>query len=186
MVGWLRWEKGYEYGLEAIRLLLDEGVPVQLEILGEVPAERRDALDERARILHTIRDLGLEDDVRLAGGVTSAQIAEALLATDVLMHPSLSEGIPVTIVEAMGCEVPVVATDCGGVTEALADEVEGFVVPSRNPRALSSALERLWRDPQLRSRMGKAGRAKVLSEFTLRDEISEHEEMCRAAAAGAR
>jgi glycosyltransferase involved in cell wall biosynthesis len=70
----------------------------------------------------------------------------------------------------MACEVPVVATDCGGVAEAVTDGVEGFLVSPREPDQLASALLRLWRDPALRARMGSAGRRKVLSEFTLEQE----------------
>lgn len=183
MVGWLRWEKGYEYALEAVRRLVDDGVPVVLEIVGEVPAEWRNGMDERARILHTVADLGLERHLRLRGRASSGEIAAILRASDVFLHTSLTEGIPVAVTEAMACELPVVVTDCGGLTEAVSDGVEGFVVPPRDPGALSSALEQLWRDPALRRRMGAAGRARVLSQFTLRDEHEVFLKMYRDAIA---
>jgi glycosyltransferase involved in cell wall biosynthesis len=169
-VGWLRWHKGHEYGLQAIRSLVDQGVPVRLEMLGDVPFERRSWMDEQARVLHTIEDLGLSQHVRLLGEASSAEISQRLQASDVLLHPAVTEGIPAALVEAMACEVPVVATDCGGVSEAVTDGVEGFLVAPRSAEQLASALSHLWQDPALRVRMGKAGRARVLSEFTLAHE----------------
>jgi glycosyltransferase involved in cell wall biosynthesis len=128
---------------------------------------------ERSRILHTVADLGLEDHVRLHGQVASADVARTLQGADALLHPSVIEGLPTVLLEAMACGVPVVATDCGGVTEAVTDGVEGFVVPTRQPGELAVALERLWRDPGLRARMGAAGRRTVTSRFTLERQLDE-------------
>jgi glycosyltransferase involved in cell wall biosynthesis len=166
-VGWLRWEKGHEYALEAIRTLLDSDVPARLEIIGDVPEERQGESAERERILHTMSDLGLEDRVHLHGRASSAQVARRLQASDVLLQASVTEGIPHTIVEAMACGLPVVATRCGGIPEAITDGVEGFLAAPRDHDGLAEGLTRLWRDPALRRRMGVAGRAKFMSEFTL-------------------
>jgi colanic acid/amylovoran biosynthesis glycosyltransferase len=179
-LGWLRWEKGLEYGLQAIRSLLDRGAPVQLEMVGAVPDEHRGEMDQRERILHAIADLGLEQNVRLRGIASSAEVSRRLCASDVLLHPSVTEGAPTALVEAMACEVPVVATDCGGVGEAVTDGVEGYLVAPRDPEQLASALWRLWRDPALRARMGRAGRARVLAEFTLEQEHGVIHAMYRA------
>jgi glycosyltransferase involved in cell wall biosynthesis len=96
--------------------------------------------------------------------------------------PSLDEGLPTVILEAMACGVPVVATDCGGVSEALTDGVEGFVVPPRDSEALKRALERLWREPELRTRMGEAGRRTATSRFTLERQLDEFLAMYREVA----
>jgi glycosyltransferase involved in cell wall biosynthesis len=172
-IGWLRWMKGFEWALEAIRLLVDSGVPVQLEILGGDPTEEVGERTERERVLHTVADLGLETRVRLSGNFASAEVARRLQASDALLLPSLDEGLPTVLLEAMACGVPVVATDCGGVSEALTDGVEGFLVPPREPEALAGALARLWRDPGLRARMGEAGRATATSRFTLERQLEE-------------
>jgi glycosyltransferase involved in cell wall biosynthesis len=75
--------------------------------------------------------------------------------------------------------VPVVTTDCGGVREAVTDGVEGFVVAPRDPEKLAAALARLWRDPELRRRMGEAGRTRVQGGFTLERQLQDFLEMYR-------
>lgn len=184
MVGWLRWEKGYGYALQAVRRLLDDGVRVRLEIVGDVPPERRGARDERARIIETVADLGLEGHVHLHGAAPSEVVAERLQAADVMLHASLTEGLPTAVLEAMATCLPVVATDVGGIREAVDDGVQGLVVPPRDPEALAGALERLQLDPGLRGRMGEAGRRKVHTEFTVADEHAAFERMYREVVAG--
>jgi colanic acid/amylovoran biosynthesis glycosyltransferase len=183
-VGWLRWEKGHEYALEAIRTLVDRDVPVRLEMLGAVPSERRNHLDERVRVLHTVADLGLERHVRLRGEATSAEVSRRLQASDVLLHAAVTEGIPNAIVEAMACGLPVVATSCGGVPEAVTNGVEGFLVAPRHPERMAEALLRLRDDAGLRKRMGQAGRRRVLAGLTLEHEHGVFLAMYREATGG--
>jgi glycosyltransferase involved in cell wall biosynthesis len=104
------------------------------------------------------------------------EVRRALHEADVLLHPSLSEGMPTVMLEAMACELPVVVTDVGGVREALADGVEGIVVAPRDPAALAAALERLRLDPELRRRMGAAGRRRVRAGFTLEQQLDQFED----------
>jgi glycosyltransferase involved in cell wall biosynthesis len=130
-----------------------------------------------------VADLGLERHVRLCGNVPSAEVARRLRASDALLLPSLNEGLPTVLLEAMACGVPVVATDCGGVSEAFTDGVEGFLVPPRDAKALAEALARLWRDPELRARMGEAGRRTATSRFTLERQLDEFLAMYREVAA---
>ena len=166
-VGWLRWLKGGEYGLMAIAELAREGIPVTLDVLGGDPPPEMGEESERSRILHTAHDLGLDGRVRVHGHLTSEEVCATLQRTDVFMHASLSEGLPNVILEAMACARPVVATDVGGTREALEDGVAGFVVAPRDPGALAAALRTLWKDPDLRDRMGREGRRRVEAEFTI-------------------
>jgi asparagine synthase (glutamine-hydrolysing) len=158
-VGRLAWVKGYEYGLQGIRLLRDRGAPVRYEIVGDGP--------DRDRIAATIDDLQLRDVVRLRGELGSEEIRDVLHRSDVLLHSSVTEGIPNAIVEAMACALPVVAAASGGVPEAVTHGTEGLLVPPRDPDAIATTLHGLWDDPDLRRRLGSAARRRVLSDFTL-------------------
>ncbi|MEK6276631.1 MAG: glycosyltransferase family 4 protein [Actinomycetota bacterium] len=178
-VGWLRWMKGYEYAVRTVRALLDAGVPARLDVFGGDPLPPVGEPSDRARILHTVSDLGLGDHVRVHGHVPTQTLVDHLRRSHAFLHSSVSEGLPVVILEAMACELPVVAADCGGVREAVRDCVEGFVVPPRDPVRAAAALERLWNEPELRERMGRAGRARVLTAFTLEGHLDGMETLYR-------
>lgn len=167
--GSLIWRKGYEYLLSAVRLLVDRGVPVQLDVIGEGA--------ERQRVAFTIDDLDLSEHVVLHGRIPPIQVRQYLQQADVFVLSSLSEGISNAVLEAMACGLPVVTTNCGGMAEAVTDGVEGFVVPVRDPLAMAGALWTLWEQPELRPRMGQAGRARILREFTLEQQIAAFVEM---------
>jgi colanic acid/amylovoran biosynthesis glycosyltransferase len=162
-VGQLAWHKGHQYALHAIRLLIDRGIPTRFDLVGEGA--------DRDQVLGTIDDLGLRDHVRVLGQMTPVEVRERLHGADVLLHASLSEGIPNAVLEAMACGLPVVVTDCGGTREAVTDGREGFVIPRRDPHQMAAALFALSRDPALRRRMGEAGRARVRSSFQLGNQI---------------
>jgi len=163
--GRLDWNKGLTYGLQSIRGLVDAGVPVMFSIIGDGP--------DRQRILFAIDDLGLRDSVRLLGRLAPVAVRDELRRSDIFILPSLTEGLSNAAVEAMGCGVPVVLTDVGGAREAVADGVEGFVVPLWDPPAMTEAVRNLARDPQLRLRMGRAARERVLRDFTAERHVRE-------------
>jgi glycosyltransferase involved in cell wall biosynthesis len=74
--------------------------------------------------------------------------------------------MPLSVLEAMACALPVVASDVGDVHRAVLDGDTGFVVPARSPEPLAAALEKLLTDPELRSAMGRAGREHVTARFS--------------------
>lgn len=172
-VGSLVWVKGTTHALEAVRQLVAEGIRLRFSIVGDGP--------ERQRVLYTIDDLGLGEHVRLLGRLPPIAVRDALREADIFVLPSLSEGFSNAAVEAMACELPVVMTNCGGVIEGVTDGVEGLVVPVRDPAALALAISKLARDPELRLRMGRAGRTRVLTQFTLARHVREFRELLEEA-----
>jgi glycosyltransferase involved in cell wall biosynthesis len=172
-VGHLRWLKGHEYAVLAIAELVRVGIPVVLEIIGGDPHPEVGELSERARISYISEHLGLGDCVRLLGACSRDQTRSRLQQADVLLHASLTEGLPNAVLEAMACGLPVVATDVGGTSEALQHGVEGFLVAPRDPSAAARALAALWRDRELRRRMGEAGRARAQAQFTPEHQTDE-------------
>ena len=120
---------------------------------------------ERAALEAEIRRLGLEGAIVLAGG--RDDVRDALARADVFVLSSTSEGLPLSILEAMAVGLPVVGSSVGGVPEAVEDGVTGLLVPPRDPVRLAAALERLLADPALRRRLGSNGRERVLQRFSL-------------------
>jgi glycosyltransferase involved in cell wall biosynthesis len=94
-------------------------------------------------------------------------VVRFLSAADVAIRSSRREGFAVSLVEAMACGLPVVATDVSGVAEAVGEGPAGVVVRPDDPRAIADAVERLFADPALRARFGRAARARAEEEFSL-------------------
>jgi colanic acid/amylovoran biosynthesis glycosyltransferase len=162
-VGRLTWEKGYEYAIEAIHLLIRQGIRAELRILGS------GSLLESLAFAR--RQWGVESSVQFLGAGTRAQVRQALLGADVFLHASVSEGFGNAVLEAQAMALPVVCSDAGGLPENVADGESGWVVPRRNAQALAEKLAVLARDPALRRRMGAAGRQRVIKHFQINDQL---------------
>lgn len=98
---------------------------------------------------------------------TSDDIASLLAALDVYVLLSDNEGLSRTIIEAMSCETPVVATEVGGNPEIIDGPAVGRLVPYDDPAAAAAAIGELVGDPELRSEMGKQARRRIAARFTL-------------------
>jgi glycosyltransferase involved in cell wall biosynthesis len=118
----------------------------------------------RAELQAQAHKLGVADRCVFLGD--RPDVPDLLAAADVLVLPSLFEGLPVSVLEAMAAERPVVATRIGGTDEAVAHELNGLLVPPRDPTALASAIRRLQADPVLARRLAAAGRERVEREFS--------------------
>jgi colanic acid/amylovoran biosynthesis glycosyltransferase len=148
-VGRLHWVKGYDYALHAMRILRDRGHRITYTIAGH---------DEGAGdAIHFARqDLGLESVVRLAGPLNPVGVRNLLMASDIFVLSSVSEGLCRSAEEAMAMGLPVITTDVGGMPEAVVDGREGLVVPTRDPQALADAIESLVKDAERRRALGAA------------------------------
>jgi colanic acid/amylovoran biosynthesis glycosyltransferase len=129
---------------------------------------------ERAAIEEQIRRLDLAHQVSLLGARRTDDVVGIVQGADVLVLSSVvtangqMEGIPVALIEALACEVPVVASRLSGISELVIDDETGLLVEAGDDAALAGAIERLVRDPALRTRLGAAGRARVSAEFSER------------------
>jgi colanic acid/amylovoran biosynthesis glycosyltransferase len=158
-VGRLEREKGHSILLEAMSLLEHRGVPVLLEVVGD--GSRLDSLRRQAR------DLGIPDRITFAGAVGQDRIRDHYLAADAFCLPSLGEGIPVVLMEALASGLPVIASNTMGIPELIEDGATGLLVSPGRPEDLAAAIERLARDRSLGGRLGAAGRDRVMEEFNL-------------------
>lgn len=108
--------------------------------------------------------LGLEGKVVLAG--SRVDIDRIIPSFDILLLASHEEGFSNVLLEGMACGKPIVATDVGGNAESVIDGETGLIVPTRNPEAMAKAIKKLLNSPQLRKKMGKAGRRRMEKHFS--------------------
>ena len=149
-VGRLVHQKAYEVMVEAMRIVVNTDSAVRCRIAGEGP--------ERADIEAAIADCGLGDHVQLLGNRTD--VNELLAQSDLFVSSSSSEGLPVSVLEAMASGMAVVCTDVGDVRAAVPDDA-GTVVSPNAPGELADALLALIKDGDRRIRCGQAGRRHV-------------------------
>jgi colanic acid/amylovoran biosynthesis glycosyltransferase len=163
-VGRLVEKKGFGDAIAAIAAL-PPGLDVQYQIAGEGPLE--------PALRATIAQRGVAGRIELLGALDHEQVRRAMLEADALLAPSVTarngdqEGIPVTIMEAMAMELPVIATRHSGIPELVADGVSGLLADERDPAGLARHIERLARDADLRLAFGRAGREIVLREYDI-------------------
>lgn len=103
-------------------------------------------------------------------------VANYFQAVDIYVHASKAETFPNTILEAMACALPVVASDVGGISEQVVDGISGLLVESLNPDQLAQAILRLLESPTLRQQMGAAGLARVRDYFTLERQAKQYQD----------
>lgn len=132
-VGRLHWRKGYPDLLLAAHQLKKEGMPFQLYIIGEGP--------DRPYLEYMLRDLSLESNVQLVGSKSHTEIRSYMETTDLYVQSSIAEGFPNAVAEAMLANIPVVATDCGGVSEIIQHGVNGYLSKVGTPQDLAQQIK---------------------------------------------
>jgi glycosyltransferase involved in cell wall biosynthesis len=183
-------KKGLLHLVDALPLLAERGLPVELHLIGGVDdseASRGYAEALRARIAA----LKLEAVVRLHGRKTGAETKQLLQASHAFVAPFVEteagdkDGIPTAVLEAMATGLPVVATDAGSIPEVLTDGEDGVIVPQRDPQAIAAAVADLLRDPGRRAALGRGARRTIESRFEVsRWEPLFHQHLLGVVAAG--
>ena len=156
--------------LVAFKRLRESGVDAVLCMVGDGPD--RAGLEQRAH------DLGIARETLFLG--YQEKVAQFYAAFDALVLPSGNEGTPVSVIEALAAERPVVATRVGGVPDVVRDGEDGFLVEAGATDDLAERLSRLARDPELRARMGKHGRDRVLPRYAVERLIADVDELYRS------
>jgi len=163
--GRLNLGKGHQDLLRAVRILLDEGRSVSLDIAGE---DDSGGSGYRLVLESLVAELGLLGRVNILGAVSGDEVRARLIKAHAFVLASWYEGVPVAYMEAMSCEVPIIATATGGVPELITDGIHGILVPVENPEVLAKAVSSLADDPERAIRIARAGRERVVSQFDSR------------------
>lgn len=151
-------EKGQEFLIRAAARLLPSTPALRVLVLGRGPLA-----EPLARL--TV-ELGVQDRVAIRPEVPYERLLTIVQAADLLVLPSVSEGFGLVAAEAMAVGTPVVATRVGGLVDLVEDGTSGLLVPSADPAALTEAIARFVREPGLASRIGAAGRVRIVSHFS--------------------
>jgi glycosyltransferase involved in cell wall biosynthesis len=154
----LLWDKGLAEYAEAARLLQARGVPVAMLLAGDPDPGNPAAVRESE--VHAWVGSGV---LEWLGHVED--MPALLRSVDVVALPSYREGLPKGLIEAAACGRALIATDVPGCREVVEHEVDGLRVPVKDGAALADAIERLVRDPALRTRLGEAARRKAMERF---------------------
>ena len=155
--------------IDAVALLHGRGVRFRCLLVGDGMS--------RPRVETLARERHLTGVIEFLGSREPQDVQALLQRADVFVLPSLWEGMPVTVMEAMASGCPVVGTNVPGIRELVVDGVTGYLAPPKSPEALAGRLEQLLEDPVLRTRMGEAGRLRIIKEFSLEQMVRRHEEV---------
>ncbi|MBJ6138729.1 glycosyltransferase family 4 protein [Marinobacter litoralis] len=160
--------KGFSTLIEAMDLVPDS-CQLHLLLVGD--------LEKNAELVAQVKACRHSERIRFSGYRTDApQVAGA---THALVLPSESEGLPRVVIEAMAYRRPVVVTQAGGMPELVTNGVEGYVVPTRDPKALADALVRLSSNVDQAKRMGERGRMRIEMDFSLEMTVSNTIQLIR-------
>ncbi len=151
--------------VQACAKLRDEGLYFFLTLVGEGP--------DRARIENAIAQLQLGDRVALTGALNQAAVRAHFAGADIFALPSLAEGIPVVLMEAMSSGVPCISTPVNGIPELIQHERTGLLATPGDLESLTTQLRRLIQEPALRQSLARAARKKVLADFDLPRNVAQ-------------
>lgn len=162
-------EKDFPTLLRAIALAIRDVPDLQLKLVGDGP--------ERPKLEGLTRELGITSCVEFLGERTD--VPNLLAQAGFFVSSSLTEGISLTLLEAMAVGLPVVATSVGGNSEIVADGVTGQLVPPADPDSLAKAIVSLCRNESRWPALGQAGRDRVAEHFEVRRMVSDYEHLYR-------
>ena len=168
-VGSLQPYKGQVHLIEACALLKDRGVPFHCRIIGGGA--------EQTNLERLIEQWQLTQEIQLLGPLPQKEVATLLPEANCYVQPSVitpagkMEGIPVALMEALACCVPVIATDISGVPELVQPGKTGYLVPPADAQALARTLEEVYENPEAAKATAVAGRELVLRDFNLEKNV---------------
>lgn len=161
-IGRFVWEKGHLYALDAAASLIKEGIAVKYRIAGEGPLEEA--------IRFRIWQLGIESSVEIFPFLDSEGVDKLLLETDVLLQPSLTEGLSNLLIRAQAMGIPAIASNVGGIAEVVQEKV--CLVPPADPQAIVEAAKKLLFDQDLWQRCSRSAVETAAVRFSPEKEIA--------------
>lgn len=165
--GRVRQQKGIDTLLASAMEVLADYPEWTIVVVGEITPEQRGFAETWKR---RIDQAGLSDQVHFTGELPFEQVAEYFKAMSIVTALSRTEGFGLTVLEALSSEAAVIATEAGAWPDIIRPGQDGYIIPVADSDSLSRYLKRLIDNPELRSELGAAGRAKVLQHYTVQRE----------------
>ncbi len=157
-IGRIDKSKGVFYLFDAFLTLLHQYPHLELLMVGDG--------DSFTELVRKVNELGLNKKIKLPGHF-DGDISSVLINLDIYVFPSLWEGLPYSVLEAMRSECAIVSTNVGGISEAIEDGVDGLLVPAGSSQSLIIALSKLINDTKLRAQLSSNAKLKFKRKFTL-------------------
>jgi len=164
-------QKGHEYLVRAFALIIEKFSHVELLLVGAGVGKH----NTLPKIKKLVERLNLRDKIKFLG--TRSDVAQILAATDIFVLPSLWEGQGIVFLEAGYVGVPVIASDVGGIKEAVLNGKTGILVPKENEKELARAMMMLLAAPDQREKMGCAAHEFVKNNFDLQKIVQKYEQL---------
>ena len=156
-------QKGMEYFIDAAAGVLQKKNNVKFIIVGDGP--------DRQKLENKVTDSNLQDKVYFTGYRNDS--SELISVFDIFVLPSLWEGTPNVVLEAMGYGIPVISTDTGGVSEIITDNQNGLLAPPGNSAMLAGKILELLSNPQLLQKLSASGKQAVIDKFSMKKMITQ-------------
>lgn len=167
---------GIDVGILAVKRLIDKLISnKEAELANKIIFNIYGDGPDKNQLQKLIKDNELEDVVFLKGKIPNDKVPKALNELDIFCITSNKESFGVAVIEAMACELPVVATNADGFCEVMEDNKTGYIVEKENIEQIAEILEKLLRDKNLRQKLGKNGRTRVLEKYNWKKNV---EYMC--------
>jgi len=170
-IGSLQPYKGQKYLIQACLLLRERNIPFRCRIIGEG--------NERSMLEALIVKFNLGESVKLLGPKKQEEVADLLPSAHCYVQPSIvtssgkMEGIPVALMEALSCALPVIATNISGIPELVISDLTGYLISPKDSSALADVLVEIYKYPERAARFGVAGRQLVLDNFQLSTNVAQ-------------
>jgi glycosyltransferase involved in cell wall biosynthesis len=164
-VGRLNYEKGIQLFIESIPEVLRLAPELEFLVVGDGPA--------RGWVEEEIRKTGLESIVKLAGWAPHSELPFFLNQMRLVVLPSLTEGLPNVILEAMACGTPVLATAVGAVSEIIVDGKTGFIIKNKTPKSIAASIVEALKNPEIVA-IALNARKLVENEFTFEKAVERY------------
>lgn len=160
-------QKGIEYLIKTVKIVISKFPDITFIIAGKKLC--------REKLVDLSIELGISDKVKFLGFIKD--IPKLLSVIDIFVLPSLWEGMPNVVLEAMAAEKPVIATDTGGSKDIIDNNINGVLVEPKNSEALAEAILKLLKNPDERERLGKAAEQRVKEKFPIDRMVSKTEQI---------